>query len=216
MDGVNVAAGREGSCLGDTPPSLNPAYQPHVGTAFTRPQPSIPRDSIFGNNQSEVDSERSAHAYPTLPVSPVKALSSVNGGAAYAERSAYLSQFGLDSYSDYVTRNSALTSSRVQNYPEHHAHGQTFSSVPFTGGGGGLPGTYWADSRTHPTVLAADPYSQYAGHSVTSAYDSAYKNAALLRGSVYGQEAALGLNTARGYFSARASDTYQGTMSCQA
>ena len=212
--------GREGACLIEAPPSSS-AYQPHAGTAFTRPPPSGPRDPLFG--QSE-DSERSA-AYPPLPVSPIKALSSVTGVSAY-DRTSYFSQFGLNSYSDYVSHNAGIAPSRVpppppppqSHYPDPHVpHGQTLPPVSFgpAAGGGGLSGTYWpGDGRTHSVLAAAaaDPYGQYGGHGVASAYDS-YKNAAFLRGTVYGQEAALGLNPARGYFTAaaaRASETYQG------
>ena len=204
-------AGREGACLTEVPPSSS--YQPHVGTAFTRPPPSGPRDSLFSH--SEDSGERPAHAYPPLPVSPIKALSSVSGVSAY-DRPSYFSQFGLNSYSDYVSHNAGLAPSRVQSYPDPHVphvpHGQTLPPVSFpAAGGGGLSGTYWGDGRSHSVL--ADPYGQYGAHGVTSpAYDS-YKSAALLRGSVYGQETALGLNTARGYFTARASDTYQGKES---
>ena len=140
----------------------------------------------------------------------------MNGVAPSFDRAAYFSQFGLNTYSDYVTHNAAITSSRVQNYAaaaDPHVPQSAFPTS-FPTGGGGLSGGYphWGDGRP-PTTVLADPYSQYGGpHGVPSSYDS-YKNAALsLRGSVYaGQEAALGFNAAaRGYFSARASDTYQG------
>ncbi|KAK7476909.1 hypothetical protein BaRGS_00031848, partial [Batillaria attramentaria] len=172
--------GREVDCLNGAPPSLG--YLPHSGTAFTRPPPSAPRDQLLVQSD---DTERT----PTHPlsVSPVKPLSSVNG-VTY-ERPPYFSQFGLNSYSDYVTHNAAMTSSRVQNYPDHHA--QTFPPVSFSASVPGMTSGYWAENRAH--AVLADPYPQYGHHGVTSAYDT-YKNAALIRGSVYGQEA-LGISS---------------------
>nr|KAG5692164.1 hypothetical protein BaRGS_020712 [Batillaria attramentaria] len=82
-----------------------------------------------------------------------------------------------------------MTSSRVQNYPDHHA--QTFPPVSFSASVPGMTSGYWAENRAH--AVLADPYPQYGHHGVTSAYDT-YKNAALIRGTPLAVGSAYGGN----------------------
>ena len=145
--------GREGgACLVEAPSSSSSssttAYQPLVGTAFTRPPPSSggPRDSLFGSSQQQpegIGSERSAAALglypPALPgVSPPPQIKALNGGvssslsasasasAAYDRTSSYLSQFGLNpaAYTDYVTggHHAAGITGLPHSYPDPHCH----------------------------------------------------------------------------------------------
>ncbi|XP_048242629.1 DNA-binding protein RFX6-like [Haliotis rufescens] len=179
------------------------SYEPLNGTAFSRPTPSaVARETSFALHE---DATRGNFNHASLPLSPIKHYSSFNG-TSY-DRPSYLPQFGLNSYSDYVTHNNAFTSTRVQTYPDSHAHAQTFPSVPIASGLAHSPGSYWSESRTHP-AFTTDPYGQYNYNNIAPAYDS-YKKGSLIRGSVY-QESfnRSAFDSARGYYS-RPQDNFQ-------
>ncbi|XP_041366889.1 DNA-binding protein RFX6-like [Gigantopelta aegis] len=171
-------------------------YQPVSGTAFSRPPPSNPARDLSLNYPAE--SGRSGCPVSSLPLPPIKHYSTSFNNGSY-DRPSYLSQLGVNPYSDYVTNNSSLTVSRMQPFSDSHVLPQTFSSGPFSANVSPVGGTYWTDSRTL-TSFTADPYSQYGYNSLSTSYDN-YKKNTLIRGGVYPDSYSRpAFDTSRGYY----------------
>lgn len=157
-------------------PGAADSYSTMNGTAFSRPAPSIHRDPCSLPFSEE--SCRTGISHSSLPLSPLKHYSSLNGSAY--ERPTYISQYGLNSYGDIMNTNNSFTTPRVQPYGETHIN--SFPTVPFTGSVPQGTTSYWADSRTHPTFH--DTYNPYSYNKFHSSYDT-YNKSSFLRGSSY-------------------------------
>ena len=171
------------------------------GTAFTRPQPSVPREHCSIPLSDEACRTNFGHA--PLPLSPLKHYSSINGGSF--DRPTYLPQYGINSYTDLMSASNSFSTPRgVQSYSD--AHVQSFQSIPFSSS---VPqtGSYWSDSRGHPSLH--DPYTPYSYNKFHSTYDS-YNKGSLLRSTPY-QDAInrSAFDSSRPYY--RSHDNFQGT-----
>lgn len=157
-------------------PGAADSYSAMNGTAFSRPAPSIHRDPC--NLTFPEENCRSGISHSTLPLSPLKHYSTINGSAY--DRPTYISQYGLNSYGDIMNTNNSFTTPRVQPYGESHIN--SFTAVPFTGSVPQATTSYWADSRTHPTFH--ETYNPYGYNKFHSSYDT-YNKSSFLRGSTY-------------------------------
>jgi hypothetical protein len=153
------------------------------GTAFTRPTPSGNRDTSFFHDESP----RPGLAHASIPLSPLKHYPTFNGGTY--DRPSYISQLGLNSYTDYVNSNPSFAASRMPNYSDAAvAHAQTFPSVPLSSTlSPASASSYWsvtaADSRAHPSFH--DPYNPYTySKCFPSSYDT-YNKSSFLRTAPY-------------------------------
>lgn len=157
-------------------PGAADSYSAMNGTAFSRPAPSIHRDPC--NLAFPEENCRSGISHSTLPLSPLKHYSTINGSAY--DRPTYISQYGLNSYGDIMNTNNSFTTPRVQPYGESHIN--SFTAVPFTGSVPQATTSYWADSRTHPTFH--ETYNPYGYNKFHSSYDT-YNKSSFLRGTTY-------------------------------
>lgn len=173
-------------------PNISDSYTPLNGTAFSRPAPSNNRDQ----NSFVISDDpcRSGFHHSTLPLSPLKNFSSFNTG--HYERSSYLPQYGINSYNDYMNSSGSLgAASRVQGYADSHV--QSFSSVPLNGGMH-QGGSYWSDSRTHPSLH--DPYNPYTYNKLHSSYESFNKSSFLRSGTYQDPFNRSAFDTSRSYY----------------
>ena len=202
---LGITEESEDSSLPNQNRTSNLGYQPVSGTAFSRPPPSNPVRDVTLNYPAA--SGRSGVS-DALPLAAMKHYSAFTNGSF--DRPSYLSQLGMNTYSDYVTTNNSL---RMQTFSDTQVRSQPFSTGPFTANLNPAGSTYWTDSRTL-TPFPADPYGQYGYSSIGASYDG-YKKNSLMRGGVYSDSYNRpAFETSRGYYT-RAHDNLQGELETQ-